>query len=261
MINTKWKTVFDSVCGTSHAISNLPCQDSCRVKVDQKPDGELLVVACADGAGSAKHSELGSTLACDRLLELICQSFVRCSDIRTVTREHALEWLEVIRAEVFALAESMQIPPRELATTLLGAAVSYDAAIFLQIGDGAIVVRRNNGFECVFWPQSGEYANTTNFITDINSQVSLVFNRIDEPIDECVLFTDGLERLALNFNERKVHQPFIEPMLAVLRKSDETANFFEPLRQFLESRKINDRTDDDKTLILATRLTYGDNVL
>jgi hypothetical protein len=44
-------------------------------------------------------------------------------------------------------------------------------------------------------------------------------------------------------------------MFAVLRKqSPELCNVLdEQLRQFLDSPAVNERTDDDKTLVLATR--------
>ena len=37
---------------------------------------------------------------------------------------------------------------------------------FLEIGDGAIVILDDGVLRPVFWPQSGEYLNTTYFVTD-----------------------------------------------------------------------------------------------
>ena len=65
---------------------------------------------------------------------------------------------------------------------------------------------------------------------------------------------DGLERLVLKFEDQTVHEPAIIPMLNAIRKSETGEEFFVPLREFLNSKSINERTDDDKTLVLATRL-------
>ena len=35
-----------------------------------------------------------------------------------------------------------------------------------EFGDGAIVALLEEAYQVIFWPQSGEYVNTTNFVTD-----------------------------------------------------------------------------------------------
>ena len=222
--------------------------------------GEALVIACADGAGSASHSDVGSMIACDGLTQQVSQLLESEAELTSVTRETVTAWLQQIRLEIADQAAMLNVSTRQLATTLLGGVITSDAALFLQIGDGAIVARRQDQFECVFWPQSGEYANTTNFITDTGFADAFEYCIIEEPVDECVLFSDGLERLVLNFSDRQVHRPFIEPMLNALRSADPNHDFFTPLREFLNSEKINARTDDDKTLILATRLEHADRI-
>ena len=37
---------------------------------------------------------------------------------------------------------------------------------YFQIGDGGIVVSNEENYDTVFWPEQGEYANTTFFISD-----------------------------------------------------------------------------------------------
>ena len=61
-----WKLVFGSVQGTSHLQSGLPCQDYCTGTIA----GTTLIAACADGAGSAELSQLGSKAAVDRFMEV-----------------------------------------------------------------------------------------------------------------------------------------------------------------------------------------------
>ena len=66
------------------------------------------------------------------------------------------------------------------------------------------------------------------------------------------LFTDGLQTLALDYT-RAAHSPFFAPMFAALSSETEPGGLLGPLSAFLESPAVNERTDDDKTLILATR--------
>ena len=68
------------------------------------------------------------------------------------------------------------------------------------------------------------------------------------------LLSDGLQMLALNYGTKAAHQPFFAPMFASLRKADDAQELLVPLKQFLDSKAVNDRTDDDKTLVLATRV-------
>jgi hypothetical protein len=72
-------------------------------------------------------------------------------------------------------------------------------------------------------------------------------------VDEVSLLTDGLQMLALCLGDKRVHSPFFLPMFRALRATDSTSALQKPFRDFLSSPRVNDRTDDDKTLILATR--------
>ncbi len=129
-------------------------------------------------------------------------------------------------------------------------------AAFFQIGDGAIVYRgRDGAYVPALWPQSGEYANCTCFVTDEDA-AERVQTVAAEDVHEVALLTDGLQRLALRLSTREAHGPFFEPMFARLRGETRagTEGLLEELRAFLGSAPVNQRTDDDKTLVLATRL-------
>src|SRR5690349_8763713 len=65
-----WTVLGESVTGTSHRVRNVPCQDAFRLRTFGAT-GEWLVMAVADGAGSASHSETGATLACDELVQRV----------------------------------------------------------------------------------------------------------------------------------------------------------------------------------------------
>jgi hypothetical protein len=80
---------------------------------------------------------------------------------------------------------------------------------------------------------------------------------IAETIMEIAVFTDGLQMLALNNETTTVHQPFFYDMFKWLRKANNTENIGildKKLKEYLDGNVINSRTDDDKTLLLATRI-------
>lgn len=252
---TMWKHVARSQVGTSHQESGQPCQDSQSVRVHSTEAGEVLVFVCSDGAGSASHSEIGSQLACERFIDLVID-YLEPTDpaAQTLDRERAKLWAKVIRSDLESRALELSVESRELACTFLAGIVRNEQAVFMQIGDGAIVVRQGEGLVPVFWPQSGEYINTTNFLTDAESEEKLEFTEMTQ-VDELAIFTDGLERLLLRFDDKSVHQQALVPMLNYLSDAatEQIQQIESELAGFLDSAQVNSRTDDDKTLILATR--------
>jgi hypothetical protein len=213
-----------------------------------------LVLACSDGAGSATYAEFGSKICCEAIVAAVMAAACPEQSLTATDRMAVIEWVAQVRDKLSAEAARLDADLRQLACTLLLAVVDDSSAIFAQIGDGAIVTSDGCGYKPVFWPESGEYPNITNFVTEAGFEQFLMYERRDGRLAELAMFTDGLERLALKFDDRTAFGPFFEPMFRVLRGTVNTTNLSTGLRQFLNSRRVNDRTDDDKTLILATRM-------
>lgn len=245
-----WKIIRASVVGTSHVDSNLPCQDDCYADVIL----DYLVCLVSDGAGSAKEGGKGAELACITARSSIEATLGNLSS-SSLDETHVKEWIKDIRRAIDETADANALTARDYACTLLGAVVSPNKAVFFQIGDGAIVASSGYAQGVVFWPDSGLYANMTNFVTEEDALAHLHISVTSARIDEMALFSDGLQRLALSFEQRTPHIPFFEPMLNVLRRQKpvECEALDEQLDRFLNSSQINGRTDDDKTLVLATR--------
>lgn len=214
---------------------------------------------CSDGAGSAEHSEQGAMIVCDKFIEIAARELATKNLGPESCRDKVLEWCEEIRNELKAEAALLGVPVRELACTFLAAVIAETYALFIQIGDGAMVISSDEGFQTVFWPQSGEYANTTNFLTDDRYAKALEICLKRETIHEFAAFTDGLERLILRFADQTVHGQFLSPLMRAIRSSIDIEPYFEHLRMFLRSDGINHRTNDDKTLILASRVPGIEN--
>ena len=250
-----WKVIRASTVGTSHTESNLPCQDNCCADVICISEGlDYLVCLVSDGAGSAKEGGKGAELACASAWSSIEATLHNLGETPLV--ETSVEgWVKDIRRVIYETADANSLTARDYACTFLGAVISPNKAVFFQIGDGAIVASSGCTQGIVFWPDSGPYANMTNFITEDNALANLNVSVTSSRIDEVAMFSDGLQRLALSFVQRTPHTPFFEPMFNVLRNQRpvECTSLDEQLAHFLNSPQINERTDDDKTLILATR--------
>ncbi len=82
-----WKLLLDSVVGTSHTQTNQPCQDYATGRLLNVGGGPTIVLACADGAGSASRSECGSRFVCTGLLSNIASALENGLGLKEITRE------------------------------------------------------------------------------------------------------------------------------------------------------------------------------
>ncbi len=249
-----WRFIAGSVTGPSHASSGAPCQDSHQAQVLTRL-GESSFIACvADGAGSAEFSQDGSKLACEAILELATAHYDESKgSFEGVTADIALGWVCEARGRIERLVAMRQGKLRDYATTLCCACLSPSGAVFIQIGDGAIVARRHGVLGVVFWPQSGEYANSTMFLTGDRYEEHVEFQAAEGDFTDVALLTDGVERLALSFEGRTPHAPFFDPLFSALRSAPAPEALNADLHRFLDSDSMKRRSDDDKTVVLAVK--------
>jgi len=253
-----WRHIGQSLQGSSHQADETPCQDTHGVRLLGKAPPRTLVACVADGAGSAKHSEVGSSIACHSIIENAAKYFEVNGGIDNLGLEDVVAWCEDARSRIMDAACLHDRPPRDFATTLSVAIIGPNASFFFQIGDGAIIVGNGPLYGVVFWPQSGEYANSTNFLTSDTYQEQLEFLATQTPrCSKLALMTDGLERIALRFDAQTPHVPFFDPLFRALESSADLDSLSEGLRGFLGSSSVQHRSDDDKTLILASRTADG----
>lgn len=258
MSDTGWRFANASVIGTSH-LKQEPaiCQDFSYCEASQVGEDEVFLAIAADGAGSASHSAEGAKTACESVREFFCQFASVGRSVTEIDRDTAVQCITKCRFKLTELASTVGLPPREFACTLLVAMVSSNSSAFFQVGDGAIVV---DGIDCepfnyIFWPDRGEYENTTVFVTQEEALEHLQFDLVDRPIRKLAVFTDGIQHLALNLKEHVPHAPFFSPLFSHLSNCPQgrSDDYTYHLQQFLASDRVNSRTDDDKTLIVAVR--------
>ncbi|GBR04357.1 PP2C family serine/threonine-protein phosphatase [Acetobacter oeni] len=250
-----WRKGAACVIGTSHLRKSLPCQDSAACLCCEDRDGRAYLVATvSDGAGTAAEAEAGATTATRVFIDYAKQ---RIGQASAFVADEAF-WSEVmtnIRDAIEDHAVLNELSVADYACTFIGCVIGPERSGFAQVGDGAIVVREGDGLVPVFWPQHGEFANQTFFVTEPDAMENLqVCGR--GRVDELALFSDGIERLVLDFTEERVHEPAFRSIFQWLRGreagSDEAVAGV--LEAWLGSEQVNGRTDDDKSLIIATRL-------
>ncbi|HZW03748.1 MAG TPA: PP2C family serine/threonine-protein phosphatase, partial [Anaerolineaceae bacterium] len=240
--------------GRSHETLDIPCQDAFETRAGP---GGILLLALADGAGSADYADRGAQAAVaealDALSALLEQDVPSRPEAWGETLLTAFEWA---RLELNFLAAEEGRPLRDYATTLTCVAAAGDWLAAASLGDGVVVAGDGDGLATVTTLQRGEYANETVFLTqeDALDHVQLCFR--PGPVSRLAVMSDGLTRLALRFPSLEPFEPFFQPLFAFLEAAlakGENGRASEQLAEFLGSPRVNARTDDDKSLILALR--------
>jgi len=257
MITPSWKWAAAKATGTSHIRAGKGCDDSGACLIVNCADAETLIIAVSDGAGSAAHSAIGSRLATMRFVRCASKFLRSGGNVASLTQQTALDWLDDIRDRISGAAERLGSNPRDFAATLVACLVTSSHTVFIHIGDGAAVYRLANtsDWQIGSWPSHGEYASTTYFITD-DPEPRVVISHVEGIVEEVSVFTDGLERLVLEFSNQTAFSPFFNKVFSALngsrlRRDRRVSN---QLRVLLESPSVCEKTDDDKTLFLARRV-------
>jgi FtsH-binding integral membrane protein len=252
-----WKAIGRSCPGISHELSELPCQDY----VDWICVDGLLCGAVADGAGSASCSDKGARLAVHIALLTAAASIkkekVIGNPVDWSSEEDSRKFFEDlvprIRSKIRKKADDLKVAVYELSCTLLVFVASDHYISAMQIGDGFIVVSMEgkDEYELLFSPQKGEFINETTFLTSGDALKKMqVQVRSGNPSFICAS-TDGLEKVALQLNGWTAHQNFFSLFKERLEKVANGEDEARYIEDFLNSARLNSRTDDDKTLLIC----------
>lgn len=251
-----WIWAVASCRGVSHERSNSRKQDAQVVFVIEKPAKDILVCVVSDGAGSAPFGGEGASLICKSISTSARNHFNTASEMPT--DDTFRDWIDAARDRLFFAAQKRSVPPNHFAATLLLVLSCGSESAVAHIGDGCAVHRdmASETWEALIWPDHGEYASTTSFVTD-EPPLAVRIARSYALINSHVIFTDGIERLALNFKDQQPFPPFFEaishPVFQSLVNKGRDKHLSTSLKTFLNSSQVNERTDDDKTLIVAIK--------
>lgn len=252
-----WRITGASRQGTSHIERGQPCQDAHQAESFESPDGTtILVLVVSDGAGSAPNSDVGSKLVCQTIHSSVARAVRDGLTSGATTVDHVRSWIRDALEAVRFQAENMGVRPRDLAATCLGLVAWPDRAIGWQLGDGAVVLDDGKyGIEVLVWPQRGEYANETSFLIEESDLAALVVVPVDRPVHRIAALSDGIQMVALDYATKTASTGFFDPMFTVMDgvqpgRHDVVDRVF---AEMLDRRIFLDRTDDDRTLVLAVR--------
>jgi serine/threonine protein phosphatase PrpC len=195
-----------SVRGARHLQNGSPCQDAVYLVEDE----ELLVVCTADGHGDKKHarSDEGSKIAVEVAAELL-ESAARAlqsephrqpKEVTSSLRMHlprriSWEWNRRIK-NLAGLGDDGEWH-KDLVlfgTTVMGAAITDEFGLFVQLGDGdMMLVERSGTMSLVFPPDEEMYGTATHSLCQPNNaqNAQVEFRLLREP-RFLLLSTDGL---------------------------------------------------------------------
>lgn len=252
MSANKWKFVGKSAIGTRHEKNKNSCQDACKC---QYLSGGELVIAVADGAGSALLSKQGATQAVDVAVKYLRTAAARYKPNTSDDWKSIVAYsFEVARGQLIWHATSQAKMLKNYHTTLQVIVASDGWTISAIVGDGtAVGLKNDNSLIRLMNPQQGEYANATNFITSDFAPGKIAIQVFQEPLVGIAVLTDGLLTLALDEKDNTPYPGFFVPLFKFLDASKDNQQANKGLKRFLSSDRVNKRTDDDKTLVLALR--------
>jgi len=244
-----WRVVGSSVPGDAHIHQARPNDDAWGQRA---LPNQTLVLAVADGAGSASRAHLGSRSAVEESI-LSASKLLGARD--TISYENVRPLGEAIVSQTSAalarLAENLEVPIRELATTLLVCIVQPFGVTIIQIGDGCVVLEHPSGrLTMPVWPHDGEYINETTFITERDSAARATYLYLRYIPKAIALMTDGVEPVALDYAHRCPFRPFFTRLFSYARDRNSSPQALESL---LSSARMSEYSSDDKTIVLAVR--------
>jgi hypothetical protein len=225
----------------------MPCQDAHYWRIS---NGDVLVAAVADGAGSASLAEVGAKIAAKSAVEAFCAKGKSSGDdkgIRSSLNDALKEAQNTVRAE----ATERQVEVGQLATTLILVVATPELVGAAQVGDGIVVIKDFDGnIIGVTTPKGGEHVNETTFLNarrDLKHAQMVLWRGSPTHV---AIMSDGLQRLALKMPSGKPHGPFFTPLFNFVSYTPESAQAQEQLEQFMGSPRITENTTDDLTLVL-----------
>ncbi|MBQ3665406.1 MAG: protein phosphatase 2C domain-containing protein [Lachnospiraceae bacterium] len=245
-----WNSVQCAVQGRGHIKTGTPCQD----KTYFMFDNDVSVIALADGAGSAFMSHFGAKFVTHKICELLTQQFdIYFNEddgvaIKRVIVGILLEGLE-------KLAEYLNCETKDLASTLLVAAVYNGKYIILHIGDGVIGYVKDNELKIASHPENGEFVNTTVFVTskDALPTMKMMKGQLNG-ITGFALMSDGTEASLYNKREKS-----LAPVLKKIMDLSQTMRV-DCLQNEIErsfENVIKNSTTDDCSLIILVEEDYS----
>ncbi|MEO0284855.1 MAG: PP2C family serine/threonine-protein phosphatase [candidate division WOR-3 bacterium] len=230
-----------SVIGPSHLRKNLPCQDACAYKVSQNK----VIVAVADGLGSASKSNEGATFVVKEIVDSLEKE-------EKLNKRNLKKYIGLSREKLKRKAIECGGKFEDFASTLIVVVVERRKVIVAHIGDGAVVGQTKNGLEVLSYPEESEYINEVIPLTYENWERHLRFSIYNKKFECIAVMTDGCHRAAFKKEKDTLipFEGFFNPIFSYSKKIKDPKEGTEEIIKLLSSKKINEYMEDDKTLLI-----------
>lgn len=139
-----WELLGASVRGRSHGHRGEHRDDALAMHAE----GELLLLAVADGAGSSALSRIGAAVTARLAVERTAARFVEDVDNPSPSSRLGTAMAHAVHdaaLRLHDLAAAAEVSPAAFRTTLLLVAILGDLMLVSQVGDGAVLVQKRDG--------------------------------------------------------------------------------------------------------------------
>jgi hypothetical protein len=236
-----------SVVGTSHVQSETPCHDAHRYRI--LPDNWGYIACVSDGMGSAKAAEIGSDVASSfivNFLETHLDPKLDDEDVLMLIKEGFVE----VHDQLLMASSERELKVKDLNATLLVFVTLGKRQFYGQVGDCSAIGKLGDNYHVLVEQQRGEYANATFSVCDLQSIENGIYEKIEGYYPMVALMTDGIEGLSISAKDKQVSHLFYDPFFQAFQNPKFHQKDVEAaLTRFLNSERINKKTDDDKTLL------------
>lgn len=209
----EWRGIYATTVGRSHLQSHpqVECQDA--AKAVSTPRAAIFV---ADGAGSARFSQFGSKAVVEGLgeftnsMESIHQQILDQEQILNCNesnegKEYAYRFIKSAIETLRELSKNKECLVDDLKCTLLMAVFGKHYLFWLKVGDGFIVVEKDNKLELLGSLGKGEFANQTTFLSDRLKDEAIYYGFLPvQNVTGIAAFTDGAAETLVSMDGSKI---------------------------------------------------------
>ena len=252
--------------GARHTKQNRPNEDSYHWSAP--PGSPLTIAAISDGAGSATRARDASQIAVATAVRHAAAQLRRGAD----PKDAAIAAVDRVHLALHRVASRTELQDiSQFHCTLILAIWLRESLTAIQIGDGAATIRTAGEHKMLTVPQQGMYANETYFVT-MPQYEQIAFVNHTDAADALLMFTDGVQRHALDFASKKPKPEFAN---SILRKAHHLRQSpYPPIRQSFSwqtaqpddhenpfqnwfSRQSDYLDQDDATIIVIERTPHA----
>lgn len=243
-----WKTAGTAVRGVTHIKYSIPCQD----RTKSFSGNGISIICLADGAGSAKFSHIGAEIVTNSAIEYFSVNFRKLISEKD-GKKVKYDILTFLYDRLLKKSVELKCNIKDLATTLLLVAICDNEFIIVHVGDGVIGYLDGETLKVASFPENGEFANVTTFITSTDAlhSIKLIKGTVKN-IAGFILMSDGSAQSLYNKSLRT-----LAPAVTMLFRCNcilPPPSMHDYLQEILNSL-ISKRTQDDCSIVMISRIT------